>query len=191
MNESTIFIGGSRHILRLPVEIEIRLDSIMKNGHRIIVGDANGADKSMQKYLHDANYEKVTVFVSGSESRNNLGQWETRHIGIDQSSKNFNFYAAKDRAMAHEADFGLMVWDGKSPGTVLNVLRLIRLGKISVLFHAPEKCTINIKMQSDWDKFLNQLGDEMVRDLRKRATPEEWQPKKQSGLFEATCPDGN
>lgn len=184
MNENTIFIGGSRHISRLPAEIKNRLDNVINSGHRVIVGDANGADKAVQKYFYDALYDKVTIFCSGANSRNNLGRWQTRKIDAPKSSKGFQFYAAKDREMAREADFGLMIWDGKSPGTVLNVLRLVRSGKIVVLFNVPDKRAINIKTVSDWDRFVSHLSAEMLHDLRERATPEEWQPNEQSSLLD-------
>lgn len=185
MNENTIFIGGSRHVSRLPAEIKHRLDNVINSGHRVVVGDANGADKAVQKHLHDALYDKVTVFCSGASSRNNLGHWQTRNIDAPKSSKGFQFYAAKDREMAREADFGLMIWDGKSPGTVLNVLRLVRAGKIAVLFDVPEKRAINIKTLSDWNSFVSHLSNEMLHDLRERATPEEWQSSEQPSLFDA------
>lgn len=185
MSENTIFIGGSRHISRLPAEIKHRLDNVINSGHRVIVGDANGADKAVQKYFHDALYNKVTVFCSGVSSRNNLGHWQTRNIDAPKSSKGFQFYAAKDREMAREADFGLMIWDGKSPGTVLNVLRLVRAGKIAVLFNVPDKRVINIKTLSDWDSFVSHLSGEMLHDLRERAMPEEWQPNEQPSLLDA------
>ena len=121
---NTIFIGGSRHVSRLPSEVKKRLDNVVVSGHRVIVGDANGADKAVQKHFHDIHYDKVTVFCSGASPRNNLGTWLTHHVDAPKNAKGFQFYAAKDREMAREADFGLMIWDGKSPGTVLNVLRL-------------------------------------------------------------------
>lgn len=184
MNENTVFIGGSRHVTRLPTEIKQRLDNVMSSGHRVIVGDANGADKAVQKYFHEALYNNVTVFCSGVSSRNNLGNWRTRNIDAPKSSKGFQFYAAKDREMAREADFGLMIWDGKSPGTILNVLRLVRSGKIAVLFNAPEKRAINIKTLGDWESFVSHLSDEMLKDLRARATREEWQPNTQQSLLD-------
>lgn len=164
-----------------------RLDNVISSGHCVIVGDANGADKAVQKYFHDAAYNKVTVFCSGETFRNNLGQWQTRRVDVPKNQKGFQFYAAKDREMAQEADFGLMIWDGKSPGTVLNVLRLVRAGKIAVLFSVPEKRAINIKTQSDWDTFLSQCSSEFLHDLRERATPEEWQPNQQASFFKSVA----
>jgi probable addiction module antidote protein len=185
LKPNTIFIGGSRHVSRLPPEVKQRLDNVISSGHSVIVGDANGADKAVQKYFYDAEYNKVTVFCSGETFRNNLGHWQTRRVDAPKTQKGFQFYAAKDREMAHEADFGLMIWDGKSPGTVLNVLRLVRAGKIAVLFSVPEKRAINIKTQSDWETFLSSCSSELLHDLRERATPEEWQPNQQAGFFES------
>lgn len=171
---NTIFIGGSRHIARLPTEVKKRLDNVVASGHRVIVGDANGADKAVQKYLLESHYERVTVFCSGSAPRNNLGPWRTRCVDAPKSAKGVHFYTVKDREMAREADFGLMIWDGKSPGTLLNVLRLVQAGKIAVLFHAHDKVATNIKSADQWRAFLARCSTELLVDLRDRATPEEW-----------------
>ena len=45
---NTLFIGGSRHVSRLPTDVKKRLDNVISSGHRVIVGDANGADKAVQ-----------------------------------------------------------------------------------------------------------------------------------------------
>ncbi|KGJ18052.1 addiction module antidote protein [Paracoccus sanguinis] len=171
---NTIFIGGSRHVSRLPSEVKKRLDNVVASGHRVIVGDANGADKAVQKHFHDIHYDKVTVFCSGATPRNNLGPWLTHHVDAPKNAKGFQFYAAKDREMAREADFGLMIWDGKSPGTVLNVLRLAIAGKIAVLFNVPDKDVVNIKSVDAWRNFIAHCSDELRRDVKERATPDEW-----------------
>lgn len=173
---NTIFIGGSRHVTRLPDEVKVRIENVVSQGHRVIVGDANGADKAVQTHLSDAHYGNVTVFCSGEKYRNNVGSWPTSHVVPGKSVKGFQFYAEKDRAMAQAADFGLMIWDGKSPGTILNVLRLVRAGKIAVLFSVPEKKAINFKTESDWDGFFALCDAELKRDIQDRATPQEWQP---------------
>lgn len=182
---NTVFIGGSRHVSRLPAEVKNRLNNMMNSGHRVIVGDANGADKAVQKHFFEAAYDNVTVFCSGESFRNNLGHWKIQKVHAPKNAKRFQFYAAKDREMAREADFGLMIWDGKSTGTVLNVLRLVRAGKIAVLFSVPEKRAINIKTGDDWNSFLARCIDELRRDLRERATPDEWEPGRQVSFFDA------
>ncbi len=122
---NTIFVGGSRRVSRLSAQARERLKNVTNSGAHIIVGDANGADKAVQKFLHDASYGNVTVFCSGNVCRNNIGEWHTHHVNAPKDLKGFDFYAAKDREMAREADFGLMIWDGISLGTLLNILRLI------------------------------------------------------------------
>lgn len=171
---NTIFIGGSRHISRLPSEVKKRIENVVSSGHRVIVGDANGADKAVQKYLLDSQYEKVTVFCSGATPRNNLGSWGVRCVDAPRNAKGVHFYTVKDREMAREADFGLMIWDGKSPGTILNVLRLVQSGKISVLYNAHTGSVINIKSADQWRGFLSTCSQELLADLKERATPAEW-----------------
>jgi probable addiction module antidote protein len=171
---STVFIGGSRHVSRLPIEVQRRLDNVVATGHHVIVGDANGADKAVQKHFMDVSYDKVGVYCSGATPRNNLGSWPVHNVDAPKTAKGFQFYAAKDRAMAAAADFGLMIWDGKSPGTVLNILRLVRAGKISVLFNVAEKTALNIKSAAQWRNFLEGCSPQLVADLKERATEDEW-----------------
>lgn len=171
---TTVFVGGSRHVSRLPVNIKERLDTIIEKQHQVVVGDANGADKAVQKHLAERTYRDVTVFCSGAEPRNNLGAWNTHNINPPRGVKGFQFYAAKDREMARAADFGLMIWDGKSPGTILNVLRLIQAGKIAVLANVPDKITLNLKSAQNWMQFFEECSPLFREDVRERATPEEW-----------------
>lgn len=178
---NTVFIGGSRHVSRLSAQVKERLNNVINNGHQVVVGDANGADKAVQKHLLDAHYDKVTVFCSGEHPRNNLGEWQTHNVTPPKGAKGFHFYAAKDREMAQAADFGLMIWDGKSPGTVLNVLRLIRARKIALLINVPDQTPISIKTPAQWCEFLSGCSAELVADLRERATPDEWEPHSLSG----------
>ena len=181
---NSVFLGGSRHVSRLSIEVKERLNNVIEHGHRVLVGDANGADKAVQKHLSEAGYDKVTVFCSGDHPRNNVGDWHIRHVMPPKDAKGFQFYAAKDREMAREADFGLMIWDSKSAGTVLNVLRLVRAGKIAVLINVPDKTTLNIKSLEQWNVFLSKCDVKLRNDLRERATPDEWEPLVEPNLFE-------
>ena len=181
---NSVFLGGSRHVLRLSAEVKERLNNVIEHGHRVLVGDANGADKAVQKHLNEAGYDKVTVFCSGDHPRNNVGQWSIRHVTPPKNARGFQFYAAKDREMAREADFGLMIWDSKSADTVLNVLRLVRAGKIAVLINVPDKTTLNIRSLEQWNEFLSRCDTKLRNDLRERSTPDEWEPLVEPNLFE-------
>ena len=170
---TTVFVGGSRRITRLPAEVKTRIDNAVGKGFAILVGDANGADKAVQKHLAEEKYDKVTVYCSGDTSRNNLGQWEIRNVNAGESKRNFQFYAGKDREMAQQAEFGLMIWDGKSPGTVLNILRLVRASKMAVLVSVTDKSEVEFKGKEDWDAFLSGCSLKLRRDMERRAVQDE------------------
>ena len=186
---NTVFIGGSRSVSRFPVAARDRIDKVIEKGLAVVVGDSNGADKVAQKHLADARYGHVTVFCSGECCRNNVGRWKTRHVESSGRKKDFQFYAAKDREMACVAEFGLMIWDGKSPGTILNILRLVRASRKAVLINVPEQRATTFRSKDDWDVFLSECGEHLRRSLKKRALPDEWfaaSPAQASlGLVEA------
>jgi hypothetical protein len=94
-----VFVGGSRRITRLSKDAKSELDRIIQNEYLVLVGDANGADKSIQKYLFNKNYEKVTVFCVESSCRNNIGHWQTKNIKAPTDNRDFVYYSSKDLAM--------------------------------------------------------------------------------------------
>ena len=113
---STVFVAGSRQISRLPAEVTSRLDTMIEKGFQILVGDANGADKAIQRYLADKSYPNVLVHCMKDHCRNNVGNWPTREIDARRGARGFDYYSLKDRAMAEAAEYGLMLWDGKEQG---------------------------------------------------------------------------
>jgi hypothetical protein len=133
-----VFIGGSRAVSKLNAAIRARLDDLMKRSCTILIGDANGADKAVQSYFAQKHYVKVIVFCT-EECRNNIGGWPTRSIEPPRGSRGFSYYAAKDFAMAHEAQCGVMLWDAKSKGTLQNMLNLVGAGKRTLVYFAPTK----------------------------------------------------
>jgi len=140
----TVFVAGSRQISRLPAEVRSPLDTMIEKGFQILVGDANGADKAIQRYLADKSYPNVLVHCMKDHCRSNVGNWPTREIDAPRGARGFDYYSLKDRAMAEAAEYGLMLWDGKSKGTVNNVVNLSRDHKPVVVYVAPtrEFCTI-------------------------------------------------
>jgi adenine-specific DNA-methyltransferase len=77
--------------------------------------------------------------------------------------------------MAEAADFGLMIWDGKSPGTILNILRLLRAGKAAVLIGSAD-APRSFKSTHDWESFLASCRPQLAHAIKQRATPDEWHP---------------
>jgi len=124
-----IFIAGARAITRLDDNVKNKLSSICEKGYDVLVGDANGVDSSVQKFYADRKYDNVTVFASNGSARNNLGEWNVENVPVTNNLRGFEFYEQKDIAMANTADYGFMIWNGESKGTLNNILNLISQNK--------------------------------------------------------------
>ena len=142
---TTVFLSGSRRLSRLNDSIRSRLDNMVENELSIIVGDANGADKAMQSYLAENSYSGVTVFCAGEHCRNNVGNWPAKNVVVDSKLSGREFYAQKDKEMARLADFGFVLWDGKSTGSIANILELLKLEKKVVVYFGPERKVLQCK----------------------------------------------
>lgn len=162
-----VFIGGSRKVSVLSSEVRQRLDEMLAKHLPIVIGDAPGVDKSVQQYLHSKGYRDLEVFCSGTHCRNNVGNWPTRHVAVDSSKRDFEFYATKDLRMSEEASFGLMIWDGKSAGTLMNVLRLIKQNKKVVIFETPKHRFLELNSESEWKDFFSACNDEIKLRIEK------------------------
>jgi hypothetical protein len=131
---------------------------MIEKGFQILVGDANGADKAVQRYLADKSYANVLVHCMKAHCRNHVGNWPTREIDAPRGARGFDYYSLKDRAMAEAAEYGLMLWDGKSKGTVNNVVNLSRDRKPVVVYIAPTRQFRTVKTFDDLKGLLAQ-GD--------------------------------
>ena len=132
-----VFIAGSRHLWQLNETVRNRILNVIDKKYQVFVGDANGIDKAVQNFLKNIHYENVRVFCSGKRCRNNIGNWETVNIPVQENIKGLKFYMAKDIEMAKEANFGFMIWDGKSAGTLNNVIQLIKRNKKVLIYFTP------------------------------------------------------
>lgn len=180
-----VFLGGSRNVSRLSPEVQERLNNIINKGHTVLIGDANGADKAAQKYFKDHSYNQVEVFCMEGVCRNNLGPWPVRSIPSYNSKKDFDYYSMKDRVMAEEANVGLMIWDGKSRGTLTNVYRLVHQNKKVVVYSVPLKQFTSLNKREDWENFLLNVGVELREKIEKNENKKEQKYRKpiQRNLF--------
>ena len=85
-----VFVGGSRRITRLDAEVRQRLDRIVEKRLPVVIGDANGADKAVQRYLSERKFEAVEVFSADESPRNNVGGWSVRVILPGHARKDFD-----------------------------------------------------------------------------------------------------
>lgn len=177
-----VFIGGSRRVARLDKDVESRIDNIINNGFTILVGDANGIDRAVQAYLSARGYQKVVVFCSGDNSRNNLGNWATKHVETTRDKKDFAFYALKDLEMAKEADYGFMIWDGKSKGTLNNILNLLKQKKKVLVYYTPKHDFYTLKTYGDLEILLTKTDQKSLRMFEKTLHLSEILEKKHKAL---------
>lgn len=159
-----IFIAGPRAISKLNKSVIQRIQSVMDSNYNILVGDANGVDKAVQIYCNEQNYKNVTVYATRGKARNNIGNWNVHNVDIPTNLKGFDFYAAKDYKMAKDADYGFMIWNGISKGTLNNAINLLEMGKETVLYYSPEERFYVIKSLDGMQEFINRC-DEKTRSL--------------------------
>jgi hypothetical protein len=152
-----VFIGGSQSVRKLPASVVARIDNIVESDFTILVGDASGADTCVQKHLAEKGYANVLVFCTGA-CRNNAGGWKTMVISANAGERGFDFYALKDREMARDADYGFMVWDGRSKGTLNNVLNLLSENNSTLVFFSPEESFHTIRHAKDLSALLAKCG---------------------------------
>lgn len=151
---TTVFLSGSRKISRLNDMIRGRIQNMVDQNFEIFVGDANGADKAMQGFLAEIDYENVTVFCAGTSCRNNIGDWQVRKIKVSPKLKGRDFYTQKDKEMAAIADYGFVLWDGKSAGSINNVFELLKREKSVVVYLSQKKTFEKISKPQDVKSLL-------------------------------------
>lgn len=144
-----VFIAGAKDIRTLDVNAKKRIESICSKEYDILVGDCYGVDSAVQKLCADASYQHVTVYASNGKPRNNIGHWPVKSIPVPSSVRGFDFYRQKDVAMSIDADCGYMIWDGKSKGTLSNIISLVSNDKCTVVYLDPIAKTICLQSQED------------------------------------------
>jgi hypothetical protein len=110
---------------KLPVEITHRIDAAMDQAMIIIVGEAHGAPRLYQDYLHAKGYENVVVGHAKS-LRYNAGNWTAIQYGEDIKERESN--------MIRDCDEAIVIWMNKS-GVIAQNLELLRtLGTPTFLY---------------------------------------------------------
>lgn len=165
---SVIFLSGSRRISRLNDAVRARLRNMIENEQEIVVGDASGADKAMQTFLADQSYTKVTVFCAGEICRNNVGGWPTCNVKANPKLKGRDYYAQKDLQMARVAEFGFVLWDGRSEGSATNIVELLKLNRKTVVYFSPEQRFHNLHKLGDFTALLKKCDQELYNTIKSR-----------------------
>jgi hypothetical protein len=161
-----VFIAGSRRLSELSRDVTQRLDNIVEKDLNVLVGDANGVDKAVQAYFRKKGYPNVKVFCMEGGCRNNVGNWPAHAVSAaNPARRDFAYYSTKDRVMSEEADYGLMLWDGESRGTLTSIVDLVGRGKPVAVYFAPGKAFHTLRDSSDLDALLDRVEPATLSQL--------------------------
>lgn len=163
-----VFIAGSMSIKHLDPKVKERIANIVSQQFEVVVGDADGSDASIQLHLIDLGNSKTTVFCSGQRPRNNVGGWPVQMVETKYAQGSRAFFMAKDLQMAEIADFGLMIWDAKSTGTLSNVIELLARKKKSVVFVNKAKMFKNVGTVEQLEELLSFMSDHAKRKANEK-----------------------
>jgi hypothetical protein len=98
--------------------------------------------------------------------RNNIGNWPTRAVSADNPGRrDFAYYSTKDRVMTDEADYGLMLWDGESRGTLTSIVDLVARGKPVAVYFAPKKTFYTLRDSSELEMLLHQVDPSTLSQI--------------------------
>lgn len=156
---TTVFIAGSISISRLHEKVADRINKIVSSDFNVVVGDADGADTSIQECLQRYRAGKVTVYCTGDSPRNNVAEWPVHRVVSKAKAGTRAYFTAKDLEMARDSDYGLMIWDCKSTGTLSNVIELLREKKKSVVFVNKNKDFVTISDKDGLERLLAFMSD--------------------------------
>lgn len=181
-----IFISGSIKIKRLDNNVLDRINNIIESSYQIFLGDANGVDRAIQEYLHAKEYVNVKIYCTGNRPRNNTGNWLVEHVSTTAAAGTRAFFTAKDLRMAEDCDYGLMVWDSQSTGTLSNVIELLKRNKYSIVYINKKNEFLTIKKPSNLASLISfmSVSDKNTADKKIGLTKKiESLQNEQSRLF--------
>lgn len=146
-----VFISGSISIKKLPEKVKESLNKINQKKYSVLIGDAQGIDNEIQKYLKKINHKSTTIYHITDIPRCCQKEFETKKIDyknleeykqLDEKKKEkiekFDGRSRqkfKDKAMLKDSDFLLAIWDGKSQGTKNNILSGVEKDKFVKIFY--------------------------------------------------------
>ncbi len=109
----------------LPQMVKHQIDAAIKHTMSIIVGEAKGACRLYQDYLHKIKYRDVIVGHARS-LRYNAGDWSDIKYGDDLRER--------ERNMIEDCDTAIVIWVNKSSVIAGNLERLKWLAKPTFLY---------------------------------------------------------
>lgn len=164
----TVFISGSRVVKALDEVAQKKLSNIQAKGFKVIIGDANGIDKSVQDFYRESGYDEVTVYVTDGVVRNNLGNWKVVDVSTTEKRGSKKYYHSRDDRLVEDCTIGFAIWNGKSNGTFRNIQKLSESDKPVVVYYTVTSAFYSLKTTDDFVRFAKMfdLLEEAYRRIR-------------------------
>ena len=162
-----VFIGGARGIKHFNDEVKSKLHAIAKREVEVLLGDASGVDYAVQDFFKKIGYKKIVIYASGGKVRNNIGDWEVVSITVDENVYGYEFYKQKDIAMANDSDYGFMIWNGKSRGTLNNMVNLTKQKKTCMVYLEPKNKIFTLEKDTDLQALLLECPENTNKNYNK------------------------
>jgi hypothetical protein len=70
--------------------------------------------------------------------------------------------------MARAADFGFVLWDGKSAGSIANVLEMLRHGKKVIVYFGPEKAFVTVSSSEDAQRLIDKCDSHSLSEIGRK-----------------------
>jgi predicted XRE-type DNA-binding protein len=128
----------------------------------------------------------VTVYCTGDLPRNNVAEWPVHRVISRAKAGSRAYFTAKDLEMARDSDYGLMVWDCKSTGTLSNVIELLKRKKKSVVFVTKNKDFVTISDKGGLERLVAFMSDH----ARAKAEEKIGLTARIAGIAEPATPEG-
>ena len=157
-----VFVAGPRAVRTLNEKVTDILSHMIEKQSTVLLGDASGVDCLAQKYFAEAKYPNVHVYASNGKARNNVGGWSIHSVEVPTGMKGFDFYSQKDMRMAQDADNGFMVWNGRSKGTLNNIINLISKNKKTVIYFIPNQKIYCVEKIEHVEEIAKSMGPEVL-----------------------------
>lgn len=156
----TVFVSGSLSVTELSDFAKAHIRSIVTSRMNVLIGDAYGADKLIQQELYKKyDYPLVTVYASNGKARNNIGNRKIKAVSVPAGVYGRAYYEQKGIAMSRDCDFGFMLWDGKSKGTLNNIRRLLGMNKISIVCLSNKHKSYKIETEQQLSNMLSDINN--------------------------------
>ena len=156
-----VFISGPHSDNALDGVVMDRVYNITDQNIEILVGDAPGVDTTMQFFLWLTKYENVKVYTDNIVAQESIGNWAVIPVAVPQNATEFDSYSAKDIKMIELADYGFVIWDGKSQGILSNIIGLTRQKKPVLVYFTPQGKFYTIKTTDKAREFVEKLGKDV------------------------------